>query len=442
MESSVEELGDLKYSIALEIPLEEIKPTYDAVYNQLKKTRLNGFRPGKHPKGWLEKRFKSAMQQEAVDRVIPAFMENALENHSLKPVTVPVIQQIEFDRKEPLSATLHFEIAPKLPQLDYGKILLTRKEVEDVKADEIGHEMELLMQGEEYLEPKSGNDIKVENNDWVLIDYTGTIEGKEFSGSIAKELQFKIGGTEYKEFHAALIGMGSGEEKEAVIELSERFDENKGEKADFKFKLTGISTAKRPNMDEGIFKKFGVANEKELKEKIAENIGSRKKSELQSEYRMQVGSQLTGLYDDFVLPEELIKLGKERVDTEMEEASEKKEITEAEIENKRQEGYENAKMDLRMKFILDSVREREQLKFDEKEAAGEFFNLAQITGQNPDELIQTPFGRNMYQRIFIRKQGDATLDRIVARVFGDPVEETNTTAEDHVHDEHCDHDHS
>ena len=442
MESSVEELGDLKYSIALEIPLEEIKPTYDAVYKELKKTRLNGFRPGKYPKGWLDKRFKSAMQQEAVDRVIPTFMESALENHSLKPVTVPVIKQIDFDRKSPLSATLHFEIGPKLPQLDYGKILLTRKEVEEVKADEIGHEMELLMQGEEYLEPKSGNDIKVENDDWVLIDYSGTIEGKEFTGSIAKELQVKIGGTEYKELHAALIGMGSGEEKEAVIELSERFDENEGKKADFKIKLTGISTAKRPNMDEGFFKKYAVANEKELKEKIAENIESRKKSELQSEYRMQVGSQLTGLYDDFVLPEELIKLGKERVDTELEEASAKKEITEAEIEKKRQEGYENARMDLRMKFILDSIREHEKLKFDEKEAAGEFFNLAQITGQNPDELIQTPFGRNMYQRIFIRKQGDATLDRIVTRVFGEPVEEAPTTAEDHVHDEHCDHDHS
>ena len=153
-------------------------------------------------------------------------MEKALEKHSLKPVTVPSIKQMDFDRKSPLSATLHFEIAPKLPELDYGKILLTRKELDEVKADEVDEELELLIQREEYLEPKSGNDIKVENEDWVLIDYSGAIEGKEFAGSIAKELQFKIGGPEYKEFHAALIGMGSGEEKEEVIELSEFFNEN------------------------------------------------------------------------------------------------------------------------------------------------------------------------------------------------------------------------
>ena len=104
------------------------------------------------------------------------------------------------------------------------------KDTEDiaVKADEIDDELELMMQREEYLEPKSGNDIKVENEDWVLIDYSGTIEGKEFTGSIAKELQFKIGGSEYKEIHAALIGMDSGEEIEAVIVLSEHIDEYEG----------------------------------------------------------------------------------------------------------------------------------------------------------------------------------------------------------------------
>ena len=95
MESSIDELGELKYSIALEISFEEMKPTYDAVYRELKRTRHNGFRPGKHPKGWLEKRFFSVMQTEAVERVIPGHMENALKEHSLKPATMPIIKKIE-----------------------------------------------------------------------------------------------------------------------------------------------------------------------------------------------------------------------------------------------------------------------------------------------------------------------------------------------------------
>ena len=64
MESRVVELGDLKYSIALEISLEEIKPTYDSVFKQLKKTRLNGFAQGNTPKdGW-----KSVLSQQCIKK--------------------------------------------------------------------------------------------------------------------------------------------------------------------------------------------------------------------------------------------------------------------------------------------------------------------------------------------------------------------------------------
>jgi FKBP-type peptidyl-prolyl cis-trans isomerase (trigger factor) len=125
----------------------------------------------------------------------------------------------------------------------------------------------------------------------------------------------------------------------------------------------------------------------------------------------------------------------------LEKMSSEKEITEEEKEKKRQEGFDNAKMDLRMKFILDSISEHEELKFDENEAAREFVGLAQITGQSPEQLIQSPFGKDMYKRIIIRKQGDATLDRVVAQVFGDPIEENVPETHEHVHDENCDHDH-
>ena len=442
MESIVEELGKLKYSVALEISLEEIKPTYNAIYRELKNTRLNGFRPGKHPKGWLDKRFMSAMQKEAVKHIIPRYMDDALKEHSLRPVTVPVIQKIDFNRKSPLSATLHFEISPKLPPLDYGKILLERKDIEEVSAKDIAEELDALLQREEVLVPKDGVNAKVENDDWVLINFNGTIGGEEFVDSNANDMQIKIGGSDLAEFHAGLLGMSSGEEKEVEVELPERFGENAGKKANFKILLTEISTVKRPKMDEDFFKKYGVAGEDELKDKVGENIKSRKTAELQSEYRIAVRSQLSGLFDEFDLPEELVKFEQEQIDKDLEKAVSDKEISAEEKEKKRQEGYDNAKLDLRMKFILDSISGQEEMHFDENEAAREFVGLAQITGQSPDKLIQSPFGRDMYQRIVVRKQGDATLDRVVARVFGDPIDQSVPVEQEHVHDKNCGHDHS
>ena len=442
MESIVEELGKLKYSVALEISLEEIKPTYNAIYRELKNTRLNGFRPGKHPKGWLDKRFMSAMQKEAVKHIIPRYMDDALKEHSLRPVTVPVIQKIDFNRESPLSATLHFEISPKLPPLDYGKILLERKDIEEVSAKDIAEELDALLQREEVLVPKDGVNAKVENDDWVLINFNGTIGGEEFVDSNANDMQIKIGGSDLAEFHAGLLGMSSGEEKEVEVELPERFGENAGKKANFKILLTEISTVKRPKMDEDFFKKYGVAGEDELKDKVGENIKSRKTAELQSEYRIAVRSQLSGLFDEFDLPEELVKFEQEQIDKDLEKAVSDKEISAEEKEKKRQEGYDNAKLDLRMKFILDSISGQEEMHFDENEAAREFVGLAQITGQSPDKLIQSPFGRDMYQRIVVRKQGDATLDRVVARVFGDPIDQSVPVEQEHVHDKNCGHDHS
>ena len=423
MKSSLDPLGKLKYSINIEISFEEIKPTYDSIYLKLKKTRLNGFRPGKHPKGWLDKQFMNAMRQEAVDRVIPQYLESAVKEHSIIPVTIPSIQNIDFDRKTSLFTTLHFEIAPKLDPLDYKKINLERKDLEEVSAKDVSKELEALIQREETLIPKEGEKIEVENEDWVLINYEGHIAGAEFNDSKGNDIQFKIGSSELVEFHSCLLGMNEGEEKELEIKLPPRFQENEGKIANFKIQLIEISTLKSPKLDAEFFKKYGVESEKELKEKLSYSIRSRKKDERQSEYRIAVRAQLSDLYDEFDLPQGLIEMEQDQVLKELEKISAEGKISDEEKEQKKQEGFDNAKLDLRMKFILDSIRKHEEIIFDENEAAREFAGLAQITGQSPEELIRSPFGRDMYQRIIIRKQGDSTLDRVVARVFGETIEE-------------------
>ena len=65
-------------NLTIELPLVEVEPHYRNVLRQLRKTRMNGFRPGKFPKGWMEKRFKSVMHHEAVDNVIAERSVHAL----------------------------------------------------------------------------------------------------------------------------------------------------------------------------------------------------------------------------------------------------------------------------------------------------------------------------------------------------------------------------
>ena len=117
----------------------------------------------------------------------------------------------------------------------------------------------------------------------------------------------------------------------------------------------------------------------------------------------------------------------------------KKKISEKEKDSKLKDALRNVKKDLRIKFILDSISEHEKLIFDENEAAKEFVGLAQMTGQSPDKLIQSQFGREIYQRIIVRKKGDLTLDRVIARVFGDPINQNIPEKKMHVHDENCEH---
>jgi tRNA(Glu) U13 pseudouridine synthase TruD len=42
--------------------------------------------------------------------------------------------------------------------------------------------------------------------------------------------------------------------------------------------------------------------------------------------------------------------------------------------------------------------------------------------QSADELIKTPYGSRLYNQILSRRQEESSLDRVVARVFGDPIE--------------------
>ena len=85
-------------------------------------------------------------------------------------------------------------------------------------------------------------DGTVENGDTVTINYTGTVDGKEFDGGSAQDYDLVVGegSMGIDGFEEGLIGMKKGETKELTLTLPEGYSENdslSGKEAVFKITL-------------------------------------------------------------------------------------------------------------------------------------------------------------------------------------------------------------
>ena len=72
--------------------------------------------------------------------------------------------------------------------------------------------------------------------------------------------------------------------------------------------------------------------------------------------------------------------------------------------------------------MIDTIGRLEEVTIDREAVAGEFIQMAMMFNQSADELIKTPYGSRLYNQILSRRQEESSLDRVVARVFGDPIE--------------------
>ena len=435
MQATLEDLGQLKRAFRIEVSLEEIKPTYDAVYQRLRNTRLNGFRPGKFPKGWLDKRFKAVMQQEVAGTVIPRYLNQALHDHELSAATQASIEELEFDRRSPLFAKLHFEVKPDLELPDYTKLQLERRTPEEITEKEIDEEIKDLQRSRSR--PVAKDNPVVEDGDLVRIDFEGTVDGEKFEDGTNENIVFIIGSTRHPELQPHLLGMRPEETKEVDVTLPEAFGEDAGKTAHYTLILNSVERMELPELDGAFFANWEVDTEEEFRETTKANLQHSREDDIKASYRLTLREQLPALYDDFPLPEALLMQGDASIDQQLEQAE--PELSDEDKAKRKEEEIAKLRGELKLQYLLDSIFRKEQVFVDPRGTMEELYGFAQMYGSNLNEFLDSHTGERMYHHISARRENEAVLDRVAARVFGDPVEEA-PVHHDHDHDDH-DHDH-
>src|SRR5437867_6135390 len=92
-----------------------------------KRAALPGFRAGKAPEEMILKRFEKDVAEEVKRKLISDSYQEAIKEQKLTPVVYPDIEEIEFNRGQPLHFAATIETAPEFELPEYHRLPAKRE---------------------------------------------------------------------------------------------------------------------------------------------------------------------------------------------------------------------------------------------------------------------------------------------------------------------------
>lgn len=404
MLKSVEDITATKKRLTIEIPAETIeKEIRDSLEKLRRKTTLPGFRTGKAPVEFIEKRFGKDVEQDVLDRIVPHGYAEALKEANITPVANPVLEErVDFKRRQSFSMTLTVEIMPKLENLNYENI--TVKDIPVSVGDE-DVESVLLRQQEEKAtyEPSDG---PVDMNDLVVLDYSAQAEELE-----AKDQVFKVGGSMFSEdFSEKLLGKHKGDT--VVIETTFPADypseKVAGKHLFLNVAVKDIKKVHLPAVDDELAKDIGFENLEEMKKRIGEEIEKAKKNEVAKIQKAEILKKLIESHE-FPVPDSLVENEAAALASAVLANRRQQSADEKDLEALKQEMGPNAVRNVKASLLIEAVGKAQGVSVTDDELKGAIVSLAQRLSVSPENIMKFYVSR------------DGSLDGLRNTLFEDKV---------------------
>lgn len=300
MQVSVETTQGLERRMTVALPSEDIdSAVLERLQSLSKTTRMNGFRPGKVPFNVVKKRYEPQVRGEVLGSMINRSYFDAVQQENLRPAGQPDIVPAPSSGDEEeagFSFVATFEVYPEFEPVFDDSITVTRPlvTIEDGDVDEMLEN--LRKQRTEYVavERESAND------DQIVIDFVGRIDGEEFDGGKAEKAPLVLGSNAMiPGFESQLLGLKAGDEKTIKVTFPEEYQAEHlaGKETEFDIKVHEVKESRLPDFDEEMIKSFGIEDGtlESLRADIRKNMERELKQRVESQVKTQVMDGLVKL---------------------------------------------------------------------------------------------------------------------------------------------------
>lgn len=300
MQVSVETTQGLERRMTVALPSDDIDTAVmERLQSLSKTTRMNGFRPGKVPFNVVKKRFEPQVRGEVLGSLINRSYYDAIQQEQLKPAGQPNIvpaEDADSDDETGFSFVATFEVYPEFVPIFNDSITVNRPVVSIDESDIEEMLDNLRKQRTEY----AAVDRDAQNDDQIVIDFLGRMDGEEFDGGKAEKAPLVLGSNAMiPGFESQLIGMKAGDEKTIQVTFPEDYqaDHLAGKETEFDITVHEVKESHMPEFDEELVKSFGIEDGtiESLRADIVKNMERELKQRVEGEIKTQIMDGLVKL---------------------------------------------------------------------------------------------------------------------------------------------------
>ena len=261
---------------AYEVTLEskDLNRNIETKIEEVKKTiKMDGFRPGKVPTNIIMQKHGEAINAEVLNKMVNDNVSQIIQENKYRPVSQPKVDFKDAKKDKEKNGkqifNVEFELFPEIKLADFSKIEIESSKVK-LEKSEIDKRLVLIAKNQRtYREEKESYQSK--NEDSVLLDYEGTIDGKNFDGGKAEDQTIVIGSGQYlKDLEDGLVGVKKGDNKKIKVKFPENYSQKDLQNAEavFECNIKKVSTPQESKVNDEFAKSVGAADLKDLKSKV------------------------------------------------------------------------------------------------------------------------------------------------------------------------------
>ena len=272
MRTEIVAKGPVEVTLKVIVPAVEVDKKFEGVITDLSRTaRIPGFRPGRIPRGVLEKRLGAdALKEEVKEKLLDDNYASAMREHDFAPINAH-FHAAPPERGQDYSFEIHAELYPTVELTDLSTITIDSqpRQFEDSMLEDAVKQL----QRENAVLVRV--DRPVEADDWLLletvpagVDAAQPPEGDENPNTFPVDLE-----TAGEELRSQLVGATIGQTVDVML-TDEVVPDEAGEptKRTLHLKVHDVKAKERPAPGEEFAKQLGLESWQEVEDRVKESI--------------------------------------------------------------------------------------------------------------------------------------------------------------------------